>query len=110
MGQIRLEHSAAAALADGEIRITVTEKGKASPCRVTVVDSNGSLFPMLVDAKHSAVRPGVAYLGDGLATLHLPAGEYTLYVGRGFKYGVSTQRVSLGRKPIAIQVALKREV
>lgn len=81
------------------------------PCRVTVVDNNGSLAPMRVEAELAAVRPGVAYLKDGRGTFRLFPGRYTVYVGRGFEYGISTQEVSVvSGKVKDIAVELRREV
>jgi hypothetical protein len=112
VGEMRIDkRPVAEALAEGRFSIEVSEGGKALPCRVTIVKAAGSLFPAKVDALHSAVRPGVAYLGDGIGTFSLPIGNYTIYVGRGFEYSVSTQRVSIrAGKPVELKVQLKREV
>jgi hypothetical protein len=112
VGEIRLEsRPVAEAISEGGFDIQVTEKRKALPCRVTIVDSAGSLFPARVEAPHAAVRPGVIYLGDGFGAFHLPIGDYTVYVGRGFEYSVSTQRVSIrGSARKSIKVELRREV
>jgi hypothetical protein len=112
VGEIRLEQRpVSAALSEGQFDIRVTENGKASPCRVTVVNGAGSLFPITVEANQAAVRPGVAYLGDGIGKFHLPVGDYTIYVGRGFEYSVNTQRVSIRvGKPLRLDVKLRREV
>ena len=112
VGQIRIDsRPIQESLADGSVKLRVTEAGKFMPCRVTIVDRNGSLFPMLVDAPHVAVRPGVAYLGDGKATIKLARGDYTMYVGRGFEYSVSTQRLSIqAGSQIDLHVRLRREV
>lgn len=112
VGEMRIDkRPVAEALTDGTFSIKVNEGGKALPCRVTIVNAAGSLFPAKVDAPHSAVRPGVAYLGDGTGTFSVPVGNYTIYVGRGFEYSVSTQRVSIrAAKPVDLKVQLKREV
>jgi hypothetical protein len=112
VGEIRLdERPVAEALSDGRFTIHVTERGAPLPCRVAVVDSTGSLFPAKVDAQHAAIRPGVVYLGDGVGTFNLPTGEYTVYVGRGFEYSVSTQKVSIRRgASTSLRAELRREV
>jgi hypothetical protein len=112
VGQIRIDRRPLReALADGSVGLRVTEKGKPIPCRVTIVDQNGSLFPMIVDAPHPAVRPGVAYLTDGAATIKLAEGSYTMYVGRGFEYSVSTEKFSIKRgRQLNFDVKLRREV
>lgn len=112
VGEVRIDRRPLrVALADGRVNLRVTEKGTPLPCRVTVVDKNGSLFPMLVEAPRAAVRPGVAYLGDGVGTIKLTEGDYTIYVGRGFEYGLSTNRVSIvAGKEIDLNVTLRREV
>lgn len=112
VGEIRIEkRPVGEALAEGRFTIRVTESNKALPCRVTIVNSAGSLFPAKVDAPHSAVRPGVAYLGEGIGTFYLPTGHYTVYVGRGFEYSVSTQHVSIrADMQVDLQVELRREV
>jgi hypothetical protein len=112
VGEMRIEkRPPGEAFSAGSFKIKVTEDGKALPCRVTVVNSAGSLFPANVDAPHAAIRPGVTYLGDGVGAFHLPVGDYAIYVGRGFEYSVSTQRVSIrAGKSINLKVELKREV
>jgi hypothetical protein len=115
VGEIRIENQPRVeALDRGQFTLHVTEHGKASPCRVTIVNSSGALAPARVDAAHAAVRPGVIYLGDGSGVFHLPMGRYTVYVGRGFEYSVSTQHVmvahDIGTIPNRINVALRREV
>lgn len=77
------------------VAIEVREGEKLTPCRLTLVDANGSLFPAAADGTNVAARPGVFYLGEGAARLKVPPGDYTLYAGRGFEYSVATQKVSL---------------
>ncbi len=99
------------ALREGSVRVRVREGTSPLPARLTIVDKNGSLFPAWVEARNAAVRPGVAYVGEGEATLHLPRGDYTVYAGRGFEYGVSTQRVTItGGAATGLEFELRREV
>lgn len=81
------------------------------PCRITVVDTNESLAPMIVEGDGMAVRTGVAYLGRGAGTMWLRPGEYRIYAGRGFEFGVVTQSVSVvAGATQALRFDLKREV
>jgi hypothetical protein len=107
VGDVRVETKPA----DATISVAVTEDEKRIPSRVTLVDGNGSLFPASNEATNAAARPGVFYLGEGAAKLKLPAGDYTLYAGRGFEYSISTQKISLKSgetKDVPMQI--KREV
>ncbi len=85
------------------------------PARVTIVDERGSLAAMTAgndeESRPVAVRPGVAYVGPNGASVGLPAGNYTIYAGRGFEYGIATQRIAL--KPgesKSLQLSIQREV
>lgn len=81
------------------------------PCRLTLVDTNGSLAPMLVEGTNNAVRTGVAYLGSGSARIRLVPGIHTLFAGRGFEYSVTTQKVSLVKNDAKkLYLSLKRQV
>ena len=86
--------------------------GRPMPCRLTIVDANGSLMTLgLASSEHVAVRPGVVYTSDGHAKFALPAGTYTLYAGRGFEYSLA--RESLVLKPgetVRPKLTLTREV
>src|SRR5262249_29933577 len=66
------------------------------PCRLTVLDARGALMTVgAASGQGLAVRPGVLYTADGKARFGLPAGEYTLYAGRGFAYGIDSVRLSV---------------
>lgn len=58
-----------------------------------------------------AVRPGVVYTSSGTARFGLPAGDYTIYTGRGFEYSLDSVRVQV-RPGDAVrkQLAIKRVV
>jgi hypothetical protein len=102
-------------LAEATLSALVTDdQGKAMPCRLTIVDSRGSLAALLRpmgDVPNMAVRPGVVYTGNGRAEIGLPAGEYTVFASRGFEWSVATQRVQVvsGRMTPMI-LSLRREV
>ncbi len=119
------------ALSDATLIVRVSDEDRqtALPCRLTVVDANGSLYPMHIftheisgtsgGSKLStpnarpflAVRPGVIYSTDGTARFGLPAGSYTIYASRGFEYSVRTNRVTLAPgQSVTLQMGLQREV
>lgn len=82
------------------------------PCRLTILDARGALTMVGAVSKGPlAVRPGVIYTGTGAARFGLPAGEYTIFAGRGFEYGIDSVRISL--KPgdaVHEKLTLRREV
>src|SRR5262249_19240364 len=87
-------------LAEATVEIRVHDAGGAEPtplpCRITVLNGQGALMTVgAASDGHLAVRPGVVYSGDGQARFGLPAGEYTVYAGRGFAYGIDSARLSL---------------
>jgi hypothetical protein len=66
------------------------------PCRITVLNDQGALMTVgAAPVDRLAVRPGILYTRDGKARFGLPPGEYSLFAGRGFEYGVDTVRVTL---------------
>lgn len=119
------------ALSDATLIVKVSDEDRqaALPCRLTVVDANGSLHPMHIFTNEIsgtsaasqlstpnarpflAVRPGVIYSTDGTARFGLPAGSYTIYASRGFEYSVRTNRVTLAPgQSVTLQMGLQREV
>jgi len=115
VGEIKLDpRPRKDALSEATLRIRVTDEGNHPlPCRITVVDQNGSLFPFhFDDARPSAaVRPGVVYTGHGAVTLGLPPGAFLIYASRGFEYSAARQPVFL--KPgqtLPVQLRLRHEV
>ena len=89
------------ALSEASVEIAVHDGDQAGtsvllPCRLTVIDARGALMSVgAVSGKDLAVRPGVIYTGTGLAKFGLPGGEYTIYAGRGFAYGIDSTRITL---------------
>ena len=114
IGEISLQkRPVSEALSEAAVEITVHDPmNLAIPCRLTVLNAEGAL--MTVGAQsggHLAVRPGVIYTGTGRAKFGLPAGEYTIYAGRGFAHGLDSVRVTL--KPGDVfkkSLTLRREV
>jgi len=87
-------------LSEAAVEITVVagskEKPLPIPCRITVVNDKGALMTTnAVTGGRIAVRPGVIYTADGKAKFGLPAGDYTVYAGRGFAYGIDSVKLSL---------------
>jgi hypothetical protein len=102
VGEIQLEERPVAdALAEANVEVTVREVGPGDkfvpvPCRITVCNEQGAL--VMLGARSGgglAVRAGAIYTRDGTARFGLPAGEYTLYAGRGFEYGIASARIVL---------------
>ncbi len=85
------------------------------PCRITVIDENGALHQVGADSDATmAVRPGVIYC-NGRAKFGLPPGNFTVYCGRGFEYGIESVKVELPpskKKPrsVVIRTSISREV
>jgi hypothetical protein len=96
-----------------QVSVAVTDEGDHSlPCRLTVVDSTGSLIASGTQSGNGlAIRPGVIYTSHGRATFGLPAGSYTIFAGRGFEYSVaSSQIVVESGDSVTRQLTIRREV
>ena len=92
------ERSPEKILSEAAIDIDVID-GKTNnpiPSRITVVDRKKILQSTgTKPADHLAIRPGFVYTGNGKVSLMLPSGEYTLYAGRGFEYGIDSAIVNI---------------
>lgn len=115
VGQIEfIPRPRAEILSDASVELQVYDAahGRDLPCRVTIVDDNGSLHTTsAASTNHQAVRPGVVYTGTGRARFGLPAGKYTIYAGRGFEWSVEQVEVALQPGDVSRQVlSLRREV
>ncbi|EDY22302.1 hypothetical protein CfE428DRAFT_0427 [Chthoniobacter flavus Ellin428] len=99
---------------DGTIHVRVIDQDSraALPCRLTIADAHGALAPLSATPGQTvAARAGVAYTGDGQATIGLPAGDYTLYATRGPEYGVAEKKISVHAGSAEdIDLAIAREV
>ncbi len=99
VGPVRLEtRPLKEALGQATLQVTVVDPSTnaALPCRLTIVDRDGTLAAFLpAPGQRVAARPGVLYTADGQAKLTLPAGRYTVYATRGFEYGVDKHAVTL---------------
>lgn len=117
VGDIALDSRAAdKILAATSVEIQALDGGSADPapmpCRLTVLNAQGSLMTVGANSGgHLAVRPGVIYTGTGTARFGLPPGDYTIYAGRGFEYGIDYLRVSLRPGDVVRkQLKIRREV
>jgi hypothetical protein len=101
-------------LGESRVQVTVTEApgGRPLPTRLTIVSADRPLMTTdAVSREGLAVRPGVMYSADGTAAFGLPAGNYTLYAGRGFEYGVDSTELVLQPGETAVRkLTLRREV
>ncbi|HEX7069661.1 MAG TPA: CehA/McbA family metallohydrolase, partial [Rhodothermales bacterium] len=72
-------------LSEARLDVQITDSlGRSMPGRITVVDGSGALVPLQARrSEHIAVRTGVVYTANGLATITLPDGSYRIYVSRG---------------------------
>jgi hypothetical protein len=102
VGEITLhDRPVALVLAEATVDVTVLEDRRPGkpvpvPCRITVLNDRGALMTTgAASSERLAVRPGVVYTSGGAARFGLPAGDYTIYAGRGFEYGIDSARVSL---------------
>jgi hypothetical protein len=118
VGEIALDNRPLqAVLSEATVEIDVQEIGNAdkptpTPCRLTIVNSQGALATTGAKSNDQlAVRPGVIYTGNGKARFGMPAGEYTIYAGRGFAYSFDFVRIAV--KPgddVRKTLTIRREV
>lgn len=100
-------------LSEASVEIEVLEgKEKPTPCRLTVLNAKGALVSLgAASAEGMAVRPGVIYSGTGKARFGLPAGDYTVYAGRGFEYGIASASISVRPGDVVRKtLTIRREV
>jgi hypothetical protein len=118
VGEISLdERPLQQVLSEGAVEVNVLDSTEADrpapvPCRLTVLDSRGTLAAVgVAPGGPLAVRAGVVYTGTGQARFGLPAGDYTLYAGRGFAYGIASAHLSLRPRDVARKtLSIRREV
>jgi hypothetical protein len=118
VGQVALaSRSMEEVLSEATVEVRVfdgTEPGDRapSPCRITIVDTQGALVTTAATSSDTlAARPGVIYSANGQAKFGIPAGNYTLYAGRGFEYDVDSVRLSLAPGDVVQkELVIHREV
>jgi hypothetical protein len=115
IGQIRLAAvPMKTALSEAALHVEVKdqENGGGLPCRITIVDGDGNLAPLMAkEGQKLAARPGVVYTGNGEATVALLSGQYVIYATRGFEYGLATAKVTVqAGQTQDVSLRLRREV
>lgn len=101
------------ARAEATVDVTVLgDKSTPVPCRLTIVSARGPLAAVgATSGDGLVVRAGVVYTGMGHARFGLPAGEYTLFAGRGFAYGIDSVHLSLRPGDVVRKtLSIRREV
>lgn len=101
------------AIHEATLEVRVHESGGSLiPARITVADESETMVPLVAAPGETlAVRPGVAYTGNGIARIGLRAGRYTVFVSRGFEYGVASRQVDMGAGAREqLEFELEREV
>ena len=101
------------------LAIVVSQENDADlPCRITIMDSRGSLAAIW-DAQENvgatplpfAIRPGVVYTAAGRARIAVAPGDYTVVASRGFEWSVARQQITVASGATAnVSLRLKREV
>jgi hypothetical protein len=118
VGEVALDpRPVAAVLSEATVELRVfdaTDPGNRvpTPCRITIVNADGALVNTAAKSGDSlAARPGVIYSANGHATFGMPAGDYTVYAGRGFEYGIDSVRLSLAPGDfVRKELVIRREV
>jgi hypothetical protein len=95
-----------------EIEVVDADTRRPLPARITIVDAHGSRHPTTaVSNDHLAAREGVIYTLNGRASFAVPAGNYTIYAGRGFEYSLAQVELKLGTdSTVKHTLAIRREV
>lgn len=90
------------------------ERGAPMPGRVTVLDAKGFLAALHAYSgweERQAVRPGVAYTGDGTVEVGVLPGDYTVHATRGPEYGLNSATVTVrAGETNRVRLRLAREV
>jgi hypothetical protein len=102
------------ALGRALLEVQVSEPGRELrlPCRITIVDRQGALAPLVVSPESRlAARPGVVYTPDGRAQIGLSPGRYTVFATRGFEYGLNFRDIELVEgDSVRVDLTIRREV
>lgn len=86
---------------------------ESTPARITIINDRGSLQETgLATGEGLAVRPGTIYsYSKGYPLIPVPAGRYTVYVGRGFEYSLRKLDLTTQANSVTAEsVILIREV
>lgn len=95
-----------------EIQVVDRDNMQHLPARLTIIDAKGALQSTGAKSNdHLAVRPGIVYTSTGTARMDLPAGQYTVYAGRGFEYSLDSAEVKLAAgQTVKRRLSIRREV
>jgi hypothetical protein len=95
-----------------EIEVVDADSNLPLPARITIVNERGARQAASAEkSERLAVRPGVVYTADGKARVGIPAGDYTIYAGRGFEYSlVKAQTTAIAGQTAKLKLAIRREV
>lgn len=95
-----------------EIHIKDHDTDQPLPARITIITPTGTLQSTGgTSNEHLAVRPGTVYTSNGQAKIGLPAGQYIVYVGRGFEYSLESAEIRLKAKDkVQRTFRIRREV
>ncbi|MCC6405570.1 MAG: PHP domain-containing protein [Planctomycetes bacterium] len=115
VGRIVLHERSLRELAQlGRVEVTVldAETKQPIPARITVVDAAGAPLELFyAERPLAAVRPGIAYTGDGVATLEIPAGACTLWASRGMEWSAAkVEHVVVFGETSKVELSIRREV
>lgn len=115
VGRVRLaERSLREVERLGRVEVRVVERGSLLPlpARLTVVGADGRKLDLYyAERPLSAVRPGIAYVGDGGALLEIPAGPCTLWASRGMEWSAASATLEVVEGETRfVKLALEREV
>ena len=97
----------------GRVEVRVSERaGGPLPARITVVGPDGGARDVYyAERPLTAVRPGIAYTGDGAAVLELPEGRCQVWATRGMEWSVAQGEVEVAfGETRALALTLEREV
>jgi hypothetical protein len=85
-----------------------------TPVRITILNARGALQQTGLESNRDlAVRPGTVYASQrtGHVEIPVPAGKYTVYVGRGFEFGLGKVEVTTRAGSVSDHsVLVRREV
>ena len=92
--------------------VSKPDRPLSTPCRITVLNDKGALMTVgAVSGDGLAVRPGVLYSASGKARFGLPPGQYTIFAGRGFAYGLDSVKINVrAGDVIRKKLAIRRKV
>lgn len=94
------------------IQVEDRETKKPLPCRVTVLNADGSMQSLGAQStRELAVRPGMVFTSTGRAEFGVPPGQYTVLAGRGFEYSLDQTTITIQKgESVARTLSIQREV